>query len=754
MIVAGAPNPLLWGARDPLDEYMAIGHSVRFNAPDGAYLTRTPTVSGNRQKFSFSIWLKLADVNKADPHTLLFAGVDGSNCSRLEISNSGTVSYSRLDAGVTATQKTSSRVMRDPIAHFLLSLEVDTTQATAEDRYKIFVDDQRITSWSSNTVAAQNSLEYVNHTVPHAIGRHNASAIFYLSGYISQPMLTDGLVPGVSSIGARHPRTNQFRPKPYTGTYGTNGFLLNFTDGSAATSSALGKDRSGNNNDWTPVNISVATGAGNDWLLDTPTNNFCTWNPLAAVAVNGGGGVGAYNITNGALVSADANSSNTVGTVAGTHLLNAGVWCWEVECTSIGAAFGAIGVKKADSDFTLLGTSSGDYVYVTSGGKKNNGTEVAYGAALATNDVVGFVLDIPAGTLTAYKNNVSQGVMFSGLTGPFLIVCGDFQNTSAYTFTLNAGQRPFTTSFPATAKAICTKNFPVLQPVIKSSNAFVAVTDSGANIAATLAAARPGWADYIEIFKRRDAAEGWRWRFSSDTGNYLDSSSTAAKAAFPALPGTSYVGYSLRVGAAYGVAAGTIAHVNGVPDTITDGLSNTRKMIILKREDAASSWFVYHPDLTAGKLLYLEQAAIENTDATISSVLAGSFVAAAALPSGTYRWIAIAEVDGFSRLLKYVGNGSAVGPNISAGHSTAFMLSKRIDSAGNHYVQDAIRSPYNTANALLVFEQASAESIGSALDLISSGCKIRNTDSSQNGSGGVFVGLTIASSPFRYANAR
>lgn len=742
MIVPGAPNPLLWGEGDPLDELGVIKNSVRLNSADAAHFTRTPGATGNRQKFTFTKWIKLAEISKADPHTLLYAGADSSNCSRLEISNSGAISYSRLDGGVAATQKTSTRVQRDPCAHFMLTLEVDTTLAVAEDRYKIYVGDERITNWSSNTIAAQNSLEYVNHTVPHAIGRHIGGSIFNAGAYISAVRLTDGSNPGTTAFARRHPKTNQLRPISYAGSFGTNGFHLDFSDGSAATSTALGADRSGNGNNWTPVNISVAAGVGQDWMIDTPTKNLCVLNPIEK----------ASDVT-----LSDGNLQETQGgsfrTTPGSVWANNGKWY--AEMTSLSGTYqGSAGVvrENAYDIATRIGLGAnqpGGYGYNWDGQKMNNGSSGLYGATFTFGDVIGIALDLDAGTLTFYKNGVSQGLAYSGLpAGSYTFASGHFSSTVGWNF----GQRPFAFAAPSGFKTLCTKNLPY-PSIPKSTNGFVAVTDSGANIVTTLSAAAP-WPDWIRIYKRREAAEGWRWQFSDDAANYMDSSSTAAKAAFPALSGTSYVGFALRVGTAYGVATGTFAHVNGAADTITDGFSNARKMILLKRTDGAGSWFVYHPDLTAGKLLYLEQAAVETVDGSISTVLASSFVAAATLPSGTYRWIALSETDGFISLRKHTGNGNADGVFKLLGHRPNLLHTKRIDSIGNHYLQDAKRSTYNPTNELLTFEQASGEFSGSAVDIVSSGMKIRNTDSSQNAAGGTYVSLSIAEFPFRYANAR
>ena len=109
-------------------------------------------------------------------------------------------------------------------------------------------------------------------------------------------------------------------PKAYTGTYGNNGFQLQFADNSNNTAATLGKDTSGNGNNWTPNNLSVTAGAGNDSLVDTPTSygtdtgaggevrgNYCTWNPLDQ---------GTVTLTNGNLDASATIDNNVKGTIA------------------------------------------------------------------------------------------------------------------------------------------------------------------------------------------------------------------------------------------------------------------------------------------------------------------------------------------------------------------------------------------------------------------------------------------------------
>jgi hypothetical protein len=102
-----------------------------------------------------------------------------------------------------------------------------------------------------------------------ALGRDLYSA--YFDGYLTECYLIDGQALTPASFGETDAVTGVWQPKKYAGTYGTNGFYLNFSDNSAATAAAIGADYSGNGNDWTPNNISVTAGVTYDSMLDVPT---------------------------------------------------------------------------------------------------------------------------------------------------------------------------------------------------------------------------------------------------------------------------------------------------------------------------------------------------------------------------------------------------------------------------------------------------------------------------------------------------
>lgn len=756
MIVPGSVNPVLWSGGDPLDEYGLIERSVRNRADAGAYWSRV-FAAGTTTKFAFGGWFKGADL--VNGMHFLSCGVDAYNYDRFLASSTGALGgagFSGANPGTLQWQMTSNRLIRDLEEFYHVHFVYDSTQAVASDRLKLQVNGVTETSFSAITYPAQNRASYINTARLHRMMSwySGTGSPLYSEGYMASPYFVDGAAPDASYFGRFHPRTAQWRPrtpseiKAVVDAGGVNSHFLEFKDGSASTAAALGKDSSIKGNNWTPYNVSIAAGATCDWLVDTPTNNFSTINSLC---FNTAGTT--PQVSNGGLKFLGTHAINASIGYGSIPIPKSGVWQWELKSPA-GVSVGYIGVARTPLNLTVLsdlGKSSNEYAYRLSTGNKLNVSTTAYAAGVIATDTVGLVFDSNNRTLTIYKNGVSLGPMFSGLPdGDYL---PGFDVAASEYFDINFGQRHF--DFPiAGALPLNTKN--LQRPSIpRAGDVFVAKTDAGGNIKTTMDSAAP-WADWIRIYKRRDAVEGWRWQFSDDAGYYLDCSSTAAKAAFAALGGTSYIGYALRVGVQYGVTTGTFAHVTGANTVITDGLANSRKMVVLKRMDAAGDWITYHPDLTAGKLLYMNTVAAETADASISAITATGFTVASALPSGTYRWIAI-EDGKAAKLGRYTGNASTEGPFYPAGGLPTLCLDKNISQTGNWNVRDTCRNPGNVAGASTYLNLSSAEDSANANvqeDIVSNGVKVRHYASPYNVSGNGYVYLLLGIQPYRYTNAR
>lgn len=741
MIGPGLPNPMMWGESDPLDSIAKISRSVRLRGSAGAYLSRTASATGSQKKWSFRICMKRGALGV---NAGIFCAQQGVG-NRFDIafnSSDKLLIYQLVGSSTVQINLTSVRVFRDVSAHYDFNIRCDTDSGGIV----VEVNGEPITM--TGTQPAAGLLTFVNGPFTHYIGISPAFSATTLDAYISFVSLIDGASQNAAGYGQFHQATSQWRPKSkevvkqLADSGGVNSFFLPFDE--IAGLANLSADASSKGNNWATTNVSLAAGVTYDSMLDTPTNVFSVLNQVDKISVA---------ISNGGLTCSAGSSIESQFVRASMAVPVSGRWYWEQEVSSgSGAAAGVLlsSVQLLTGGFA---TYQNSIDYKSDGYKNVNGTETPFGAAYSAGDVIGVGVDSDAGKIYFYRNNVLQGDISFSPSGGY---SPSVRSWSSTVVNVNFGQRPFVYAPPAGFKRLCTKELPVRHAVMRGNSAFVAVTDSGSSVAISLAAKAP-WPNWIRIYKRRDASEGWRWQFSDDQGNYLDSSSTAAKAALPALAGASYVGYALKVAAANGITSGRLTHVNGLADVVVDGLSSARKMVML-RSEAGGNWFVYHPDLAAGKLVYLNTTASEATDATISSVTASGFTVAAALASGTYRWIALAEVDGFLKLNKYTGNGVADGPFYQTGCSDSLLAIKRTDAGATQdwVVADTTRSPANPAGQVSYFNSAAAESAYPYLDIVSNGVKVRSTSANlaTNGSGATHVCLNIAAFPFRYANAR
>jgi hypothetical protein len=243
-----------------------IERSLRFNSADSAYLNRTPGSASNRKTWTWSGWVKRGTLGT--DQVLFSSYTDGDNEMFIRFSDSNVI-YIYNYQSASQISLTTTPVYRDPSSWYHIVISLDTTQATSSDRTKLYVNGTQITSFSTTTYPSLNLDCHINAAVAHNIGRRgNASQ--YFSGYLTEINFIDGSALTPTSFGEFNSTTGVWQPIEYTGSYGTNGFYLNFSDNASTTT--LGDDLSGNGNDWSTSGFSVTAGADNDSLVDTPTN--------------------------------------------------------------------------------------------------------------------------------------------------------------------------------------------------------------------------------------------------------------------------------------------------------------------------------------------------------------------------------------------------------------------------------------------------------------------------------------------------
>ena len=445
-----------------------LTNSLRFRSSASAYLNRTPASASNRRTYTWSAWVKRSELSS---NQSLFAVNATGDYQEFRFTASNTLQLILDASALNYAVEVPTVVWRDVSAWYHIVLAVDTTQATSTNRVKIYVNgiQQTVSAVSGFSFPAQNFDTYVNATLPHAIGNFNYLNSAYFNGYMTEINLIDGQALTPSSFGQTSSTTGVWIPKNYSGTYGTNGFYLPFTDNSALTTSSnvgLGKDFSGNANYWTTNNISITSGSTYDSMTDVPTltsataANFCTLNPL--------------NLYTGTSC-ANGNLQGTTVTgdecgIYGTIGMTSGKFYWESTPSSISSGGCMIGIAPATTQGSAgspgLTVTTG-YGYYTTGSKYGGSGGIAYGNTFTTSDVIGCALDLDNGKIWWSKNGVFQAsgdpaagtnAAFTSVSGTFVPGIGNGGAGSFSTVNVNFGQQPFAYTPPSGFVALNTFN--------------------------------------------------------------------------------------------------------------------------------------------------------------------------------------------------------------------------------------------------------------------------------------------------------
>jgi hypothetical protein len=755
-----------------------ISRSLRFNSADSAYLNRTFTTPTSNTSWSFSFWLKRSTLATQQYFLNVnsYCGIGTNSDSIVFWNNAGT------------TLATSTAVFRDVSAWYHVVVVSNGTTITA------YVNNSSVLSYTG-------TITNLNSAVVHNIGRDQTSNSAYLNGYMTEINFIDGQALTPSSFGETDTQTGVWQPKAYSGSYGTNGFYLNFSDNSNTTAATLGKDYSGNGNNWTPNNFSVTAGAGNDSMVDSPTQygfdtgvggtvrgNYATFNPLIKV-------VSQPTLSNGNLLStAPAGWSSAVGTIGVTS----GKWYWEIVNGNSDAFVGICG------DNATLGTdapqsSTGTILYYgNTGNKRIDTVDTAYGSAFSTQ-TIGVALDIDGGTIVFYRDNVSQGsisLSSSTLNGRTIFPLSGVISTTA---TVNFGQRPFTYTAPSGFKALCTQNLPT--PTIGATTATqagkffnaVTYTGTGSSLGVTGVGFQPDW---VWVKSRSaatdhglyDAVRGVQKQLESN-GTGAETTETTGITAFGSdgfttgalaqlnTSSATYVAWNWKAnGSGSSNTAGSITSTvsasttsgfsvvtytgTGANATVGHGLGVAPAMVIYKNRTSSSTWIVYHTSISPTNLLTFTSGAQQNLPAYFNSLAATSSVLNIGSNSdmnasgANQLAYCFAPIAGYSAFGSYTGNGSTDGPFVFTGMRPAYLMIKRSSAIEGWYIYDVARGTYNVIGPYLLTESSAAEASGTIVDFLSNGFKIRESGNGNNASGSTYIYMAFASNPFKYSLAR
>jgi hypothetical protein len=793
-----------------------ISRSLRFNSADSAYLNRTPASTTNQKTWTYSGWIKRSTLANANFECIFGAGTTDE--TYITFRDTDVLQFRQVDSSTETISLITTQVFRDVSAWYHIVVAVDTTQATSTNRIKIYLNGTQITAFGTATYPSQNANTYMSSTVAQYIGKRPASSAYYPNGYMTEINFIDGQALTPSSFGETNAQTGVWQPKAYSGSYGTNGFYLNFSDNSNTTAATLGKDYSGNGNNWTPNNFSVTAGSGNDSMVDSPTSygvdtgaggevrgNYGTLNPI---------GLGGGTLTNGNL---DFSATATTTPAVGTFALTTGKWYWEVRCNSVSSP--RIGVYDIGSaNPTDLGGTAFGWCLLNSPSRTfTNGSTTSYGAfSPVIGTIVMVAYDADAGKLwfgqdgTWFASGVpSTGTSpsMSSVTGKAIVPAVGNGNVGTDTYSINLGQRAFSYTAPSGFKALCTQNLPT--PTIGATSATTADKYFGVNTwtgtNATQTITNGGfYPDFLWIKSRSYAADNTNFDSVRGANKVINSNLSAAEYTPTANTGLSsfnsngftlyatdvsgagstnysprtYVGWQWNAGSGSTVSntSGSITSTvsasttsgfsvvtytgNGANSTVGHGLGAVPQMIIVKCRTTAFSWRVYHASVGNVNSTLLNSNAAPSALSSWNSTTPTSTVFTLGTDVGTNQdgstFVAycFAPIAGYSTFGSYTGNGSADGPFVFTGFRPAFVVLRRTNSTGGWFEYNNKSSPSNVVDKYIELNAASTEGTYTTLDFLSNGFKLRQSDAEINGSGSTFIFMAFAENPFKYSLAR
>jgi hypothetical protein len=459
---------LIGGANSAADTGYDIDNSIRIDDGGPAYLTRTFGADGDSNKFTVSFWVKVSSVT-SERMAIFSGGPEGTGYrgSYIWIDDKLTIrEYVDEDVGTANLSLISKAILRDSSAWYHCVVAMDTTQAVAYNRAKVYINGTILAAGdfdtSEYTYMDQNyDFLQMNKGQLHRVARYNNSYTYPFNGYLADFYFIDGTQYAASDFGKTDEDSGIWKPKSASVTFGTNGFKLEFKGtGTSQDSSGIGADTSGEDNHFAVTNL-----AATDQSTDTPTNNFCTLNPLMNTAQ------ASYSEGN-----LDEACNDNYG-VGGSMAVANGIWYWEV--------------KILAGDNNLVGIANGDEVWrfpVTFG--INNYSVSVYGVngkiykegvvvedvadTYGADDIIGIRLDLDSGTRTIafYKNDSAFGSAVElpswGIATP-MIRKGGSSHTSSFnfgspSFAISSGNADangygnFEYAVPSSHYALCTKN--------------------------------------------------------------------------------------------------------------------------------------------------------------------------------------------------------------------------------------------------------------------------------------------------------
>lgn len=522
---------------------------------------------------------------------------------------------------------------------------------------------------------------------------------------------------------------------------------LDFTD-----ASGLGKDSSGNGNDWT-LNSATQT-------MDTPTNNFCVLNPLSS-------------LDNGAVQYAHGNRVRKCVSGAGdewstgTYVLpETGRWAWRIETTAMSGAQAFCGIMKVGGvSESMVGLTVDSW-----GGSVAESNILPSSATIMYDaDLREFRIERNGSPVDVWNNGASVGPVATVSAGNYVPVFGKYGRGDTLDCAVSFGSED-SNWLPAGYLPLCSSKFPIPRCMASSTVAdIVCRVGEGKDVETSSIDSLEFCPDFVNI-KDRDCPCKWTL-YDTNRGatkmlntNYdvWERSSAIALKSFDSNgyslgPNDNcnklddrFIDLCLKAGSAHGFEIVTFDHVSGVETSVGHGFGKPVTFAMVKRRDGEDPWRIYHTALGQAFGLKFDTTAASSMS---WSNTATSFGFSHDAPTGQYVAYLFTDSDVF-KAFSYVGNGLADGPFVSLGGKLLSVpfLKNTTSSSADWQNFDTRRSMTNPVNEGLIPSDNDAEWTGNVVLATSQGFKVIRPDTWINGAANTVVGLAILEST-KYSNA-
>ena len=760
-----------------------IEQSLRFDGSE--YIDYSDTAFGN-EIGTYSFWVKRSELGVEN--TILWNTRVGGHWG-FRFNGDNTFTLFKTAGGIDSSTNTTA-VFRDTSAWYHILV---TTTSTANE---IFVN---------GTSLATGSYEWAWIDANPRIGYRSSTSNFH--GYLAEWHYISGSVKTVSDF-TETDNNGVLRPIEYTGTYGTNGYYLKFDP---SLTNGILHDSSGQGNDFGSSTGLVTSGTGTDVMSDTPTTNWCTLNPVGSTAASqcSNGSLQYYNGT----TSAWRSGVSSFAVSSGKWYFEAKFTSFPASSAAfVGISPDTLQWVNNASHFGQ-GSASGSYGYYSNNGYiYTGGSSSSYGATYTTNDVIGVALDLDAGTLHFYKNGTDQGEAASGLTGTWNVGVSSLDTPAVVNFGQRAFEQTPPTGFkalntsnlPAPAIKDGSKYFDTLTYTGPISSTAAAGTTGAVTGLASGFTPDLVWIkcrshgqvhNLFDIVRGVNADGSGQLLTNSNTSEYttnyngglasFDDGGFTVKAGIDTGGRSNNTGSSDRTYVAWcWDAGGSVSADNntagsitstvsanltagfsivtytgtGTAGTVGHGLGRTPSFYVVKPRSYSNNWPCWHKDLTSdGYYIHLNHplkqdlaTAVWNGTGPSNTVFNIGTNTNVNQLNATFVAYVFAEIEGYSKISYYAGNGSTEGPFVYCGFRPAFVLIKnyRGGSETNWIMRDSARSPNNKVHPSIYANTADTEINNFDMDFLSNGFKIKDDNAVFNESGSDYLFLAFAENPF------